>query len=50
VLGVGFSIAMDAYNIDPANGAAPLLTTVTDLIGITILCGISAALFAGEFR
>ena len=45
-LGVGFSIAMDRYNIDPANGAAPLLTTLTDLTGIVILCAIAYAFFA----
>lgn len=44
-LGVVFSIVMDAYSIDPANGSAPLLTTVADLIGITLLCGISYAFF-----
>jgi len=27
---------------DPANGAAPLLTTVADLLGILLLCAISA--------
>merc|ERR1712232_741122 len=41
ILGVCFSILIDMLNIDPANGAAPLLTTVTDLIGISVLCGVS---------
>lgn len=41
-IGVGFSVGIDACNGDPANGAAPLLTTVADLLGITLLCGISA--------
>jgi len=45
LLGVGFSITMDRLSIDPANGAAPMLTTLTDLIGITMLCGISAAFY-----
>jgi len=41
-IGVGFSIACQKSGADPANGAAPLLTTVADLIGITLLCGVSA--------
>ena len=41
-LGVGFSVGIDHMNGDPANGAAPVLTTVADLLGITLLCGISA--------
>ena len=36
---------MESYNVDPANGAAPLLTTLTDLIGITVLCGVLALFF-----
>lgn len=42
--GIGFSIAIDISGADPANGAAPLLTTIADLIGITLLCGISATI------
>lgn len=45
ILGVCFSILIDMLNIDPANGAAPLLTTVTDLVGITVLCGVSVLFF-----
>ena len=45
LFGVLFSILMDRLDVDPANGAAPLLTTLTDLVGISILCGISAAFF-----
>mmetsp|Transcript_19967 Transcript_19967/g.27100 ORF Transcript_19967/g.27100 Transcript_19967/m.27100 type:complete len:92 (-) Transcript_19967:353-628(-) len=40
-LGVAFSIAIDYSGLDAADGAAPLLTTISDLIGITLLCGIS---------
>lgn len=42
--GIGFSIAINRSGADPANGAAPLLTTIADLIGITLLCGISATI------
>ena len=44
VIGVGFSVGIDAMGSDAANGAAPLLTTVADLLGISLLCGISALL------
>lgn len=37
-LGIGFSVLMDRYGIDPAAGSAPTLTTIADLIGITLLC------------
>jgi magnesium transporter len=37
-LGIGFSVVMDRYGIDPAAGSAPTLTTIADLLGITILC------------
>ena len=45
ILGVVFSIGIDKLGVDPANGAAPMLTTITDLIGITILCGFSEMIF-----
>ena len=41
-IGVAFSVAIERSGADPAAGAAPLLTTVADLLGITLLCGISA--------
>jgi magnesium transporter len=37
-LGIFFSWGLDQIGINPADGAAPLLTTVSDLVGITILC------------
>jgi len=41
-LGIGFSIGLDKVKqCDPADGAAPLLTTISDLIGISCLCAIS---------
>jgi magnesium transporter len=41
-LGIGFSIGLDKLKrCDPADGAAPLLTTISDLIGISCLCLIS---------
>ncbi len=41
-LGIAFSIGLDRIrNCDPADGAAPLLTTISDLLGIALLCGIA---------
>jgi magnesium transporter len=37
-LGIFFSWGLDQVGINPADGAAPLLTTVSDLVGISILC------------
>ena len=37
VLGVVFSWGLEKIKIDPAAGSAPLLTTVSDLIGIALL-------------
>jgi len=45
-LGIGFSLLMDRCGIDPAAGSAPLLTTIADLIGITLLCFVSTMVFA----
>ncbi len=39
-LGIFFSWGLDQVGINPADGSAPLLTTVSDLVGITILCAI----------
>lgn len=36
-LGIGFSVMLDKGGCDPAAGAAPLLTTVSDLVGISLL-------------
>jgi magnesium transporter len=40
-LGAGFSLLLDRFNLDPAAGSAPLLTTVADLCGISLLAGIT---------
>ncbi|KAJ8607425.1 hypothetical protein CTAYLR_009986 [Chrysophaeum taylorii] len=45
-IGVAFSIVIDRTGADPANGAAPLLTTVADLVGITLLCAVAALLLS----
>jgi len=37
-LGIFFSLILDRIGIDPAAGSAPLLTTISDLVGISILC------------
>jgi cation transporter-like permease len=44
-LGILFSLMMDRCGIDPAAGSAPLLTTIADLIGITLLCLVSTIVF-----
>jgi magnesium transporter len=41
-LGVGFSVGIDACRLDPAAGSAPLLTTISDILGILTLCVMSA--------
>lgn len=44
-LGIAFSYTIGLMNrCDPADGAAPLLTTISDLIGIALLCGIATGL------
>jgi len=44
-LGIGFSYGIEKLNrCDPADGAAPLLTTISDLIGIGLLCGIAVSM------
>ena len=40
-LGIGFSVLTDRLGIDPAAASAPTLTTIADLLGITILCGMA---------
>jgi len=44
-LGIFFSLMMDRIGIDPASGSAPLLTTIADLIGISLLCIVSSIVF-----
>jgi len=44
-LGIMFSYGIGKMNrCDPADGAAPLLTTISDLIGIGLLCGIATSM------
>ncbi len=44
-LGIGFSYGIGLLNrCDPADGAAPLLTTISDLIGIALLCGVATSM------
>lgn len=41
-LGIFFSYGIERVNrCDPADGATPLLSTISDIIGIALLCGIS---------
>jgi len=50
LLGIFFSWAMHRANnvqCDPADGSAPMLTTMSDLLGIACLCGLSV-LFLGS--
>jgi len=44
-LGIVFSLVLDRLGVDPAAGSAPLLTTIADLVGITLLCAISSIVF-----
>jgi len=48
-LGIFFSLMMDRFGIDPAAGSAPLLTTIADLIGISLLCIVSSLVFNEKF-
>ena len=44
-LGIAFSYGIGLLNrCDPADGAAPLLTTISDLIGIALLCGFATSM------
>lgn len=43
-LGILFSWGLERCNCDPAAGSAPLLTTVSDLMGIGILTGLAYAI------
>ena len=46
-LGVGFSVLLDRLGLDPAAGAAPTLSTIADITGITVLCA-SALIILGK--
>lgn len=44
-LGILFSYGIEKMRrCDPADGAAPLLTTISDIIGIGILCAVATAI------
>lgn len=43
--GLGFSLLIHRCGADPAAGAAPLLTTMSDVIGVLVLCLTSMAIF-----
>jgi len=45
-LGIFFSLLIDKLGGDPAAGAAAMVTTISDLLGITILCVCSWLVFA----
>lgn len=49
-LGLGFSILLDYLNIDPADAAALLLTSLADMLGILTLCLISSAILTTGAR
>lgn len=43
--GLGLSLLIHRCGLDPAAGAAPLLTTLSDVIGVLVLCFVSMAIF-----
>jgi Mg/Co/Ni transporter MgtE len=43
--GLGFSYLIHSCGLDPAAGAAPLLTTLSDVIGVLVLCLVSMGIF-----
>ena len=47
-LGVGFSICLDRMGLDPAAGAAPLLASISDLAGITVLVVVASLFLSSE--
>lgn len=47
-LGVSMSLILHYLNIDPANAAAPIVSTVSDLIGILLLCSCTAIFLGSE--
>jgi len=48
MLGISFSLILDRGGCDPAAGAAPLLTTISDLVGISILSVIVFIMFGSQ--
>jgi cation transporter-like permease len=48
MLGISFSLILDRGGCDPAAGAAPMLTTISDLVGICILAIIVLIMFGSE--
>eukprot|EP00928_Gymnodinium_smaydae_P036358 TRINITY_DN25431_c0_g1_i1.p1 TRINITY_DN25431_c0_g1~~TRINITY_DN25431_c0_g1_i1.p1 ORF type:complete len:333 (+),score=60.82 TRINITY_DN25431_c0_g1_i1:99-1001(+) len=44
-IGILFSFLLHRCGVDPAAGAAPLLTTLSDVFGVLLLCFISASIF-----
>lgn len=49
-IGITFSFCLHLLGLDPAAGAAPLLTTFSDVIGVLILCFISTFIFWAQGR
>lgn len=43
--GLGFSLLLHYLGCDPATGAAPLLTTLSDVVGVLLLCCTSSFIF-----
>lgn len=48
--GLGFALLIHRCGADPAAGAAPLLTTLSDVIGVLVLCFVSLAIFQANGR
>lgn len=48
LLGIVFSLGIDRLRLDPAAGAAPLLTVVADMLGISTLCLVGLAILGSE--
>eukprot|EP00747_Dinoflagellata_sp_TGD_P029492 gnl/TRDRNA2_/TRDRNA2_133938_c0_seq2.p1 gnl/TRDRNA2_/TRDRNA2_133938_c0~~gnl/TRDRNA2_/TRDRNA2_133938_c0_seq2.p1 ORF type:complete len:271 (+),score=44.03 gnl/TRDRNA2_/TRDRNA2_133938_c0_seq2:58-870(+) len=44
-IGIGFSLLLHRCGCDPAAGAAPLLTTLSDVVGVLLLCLVSSLIF-----
>lgn len=48
LLGITFSLGIDWLRLDPAAGAAPLLTVVADMMGISTLCLVGLAILGWQ--
>lgn len=48
LLGIVFSLGIDRLRLDPAAGAAPLLTVVADMMGIMTLCLVGLAILGWQ--